>query len=50
MKTGNCPWFPIEIINARGTRLRFYNLKVDQSWLRHVGNAEGTAHRPDVAS
>jgi len=38
----------IEIINARGTRLRFYNHNVDQPWLRHVGISEITANRPDT--
>jgi hypothetical protein len=38
----------IEIINARGTRLRFYNLDVDQPWLRHVGICRDAAHRPDT--
>jgi hypothetical protein len=38
----------IEIINARGSRLRFHNHNVDQPWLRHVGAAEGEANRPDT--
>jgi hypothetical protein len=38
----------IEIINARGSRLRFYNPNVDQPWLHHVGISEATASRPDT--
>jgi hypothetical protein len=38
----------IEIINARGSRLRFHNHNVDQPWLRHVGISEITANRPDT--
>jgi len=38
----------IEIINARGTRLRFYNLDVDQPWLRHVRASDDPANRPDT--
>lgn len=38
----------IEIINARGTRLRFYNLDVDQPWLRHMRSSDDPANRPDT--
>ena len=38
----------IEIINARGSRLRFHNPNVDQPWLRHVGISEAIANRPDT--
>jgi len=38
----------IEIINARGTRLRFYNHDVDQPWLRHVRSSDDPADRPDT--
>jgi hypothetical protein len=38
----------IEIINARGTRLRFYNPKVDQPWLRHVPASGDPANRLDT--
>jgi len=38
----------IEIVNARGTRLRFYNLDVDQPWLRHVHTSDDQADRPDT--
>jgi len=38
----------IEIINARGTRLRFYDLDVDQPWLRHVRTSDDPANRPDT--
>ena len=38
----------IEIVNARGTRLRFYNLDVDQPWLRHVRASDDPANRPDT--
>jgi len=38
----------IEIINARGTRLRFYNLSIDQPWLRHVHTSDHPADRPDT--
>jgi hypothetical protein len=40
----------IEIINARGTRLRFYNLDVDQPWLRRVPASDDPANRPDTLS
>ena len=38
----------IEIINARGSHLRFYNLDVDQPWLRHVRTSDDLANRPDT--
>ena len=38
----------IEIINARGSRLRFYNHNVDQPWLRHVPASGDPANRPDT--
>jgi len=38
----------IEIINARGTRLRFYNLDVDQPWLHHASSSGDPGNRPDT--
>jgi hypothetical protein len=38
----------IEIINARGNRLRFYNQAVDQPWLHHERPTPDAENRPDT--
>jgi hypothetical protein len=38
----------IEIINARGNRLRFYNHAVDQPWLRHERPNQSIQNHPDT--